>query len=144
MPGSGGHASVSGSAFFWNALLFTRALRAGGLTTDLGAAIDYSRALTLIDIGDREQVRAAGSAIFVRRRDEVDIYDQVFDRFWTRYELAIEPPDWELEVDVATQDHDQGAQVGAEGGADEQDVVGGAPHDEGDASDAHCSEHKDE
>lgn len=144
MSRSDGRASVSGSAFFWNALLFTRALRAGGLTTDLGAAIDYSRALTLIDIGDREQVRAAGSAIFVRRRDEVDIYDQVFDRFWTRYELAIEPPDWELEVDVATQDHDQGAQVGAEGGADEQDVVGGATEDEGDASDADGSELKDE
>ena len=46
---------VSGAAFFWNALLFTRALRARGITTDLGAAIDYSRALTMIDIGDREQ-----------------------------------------------------------------------------------------
>lgn len=86
--------AVSGGAFFWNALLFTRALRAAGLTTDLGAAIDYSRALTLIDIGEREQVRAAGSALFVRRRDEVPIYDEVFARFWQRYELAIERPDW--------------------------------------------------
>ena len=42
---------ISGGAFFWNALLFTRALRAQGITTDLGAAIDFSRALTLIDIG---------------------------------------------------------------------------------------------
>ena len=105
-PGDGS-SGVSGSAFFWNALLFTRALRAEGLTTDLGAAIDYSRALTLIDIGDREQVRAAGSAIFVRRRDEVDTYHQVFDRFWTRYELAIEPPAWDLEVDVGGADHEQ-------------------------------------
>ena len=32
---------VSGSAFFWNALLFTRALRAAGISTDIGAAIDY-------------------------------------------------------------------------------------------------------
>ena len=45
-------ARVSGSAFFWNALLFTRALRGEGITTDIGAAIDYSRALTLVDIGD--------------------------------------------------------------------------------------------
>lgn len=86
--------AVSGGAFFWNALLFTRALRAAGLTTDLGAAIDYSRALTLIDIGDREQVRAAGSTLFARRRDEVPVYDEVFARFWRRYELAIEAPEW--------------------------------------------------
>jgi uncharacterized protein with von Willebrand factor type A (vWA) domain len=85
---------VSGGAFFWNAILFTRALRAAGLTTDLGAAIDYSRALTLIDIGEREQVRAAGLALFARRRDEVPVYDEVFARFWQRYELAIDAPDW--------------------------------------------------
>jgi uncharacterized protein with von Willebrand factor type A (vWA) domain len=89
---------VSGSAFFWNAMLFTRALRAAGLRTDLGAAIDYSRALTLIDIGEREQVHAAGLALFVRRRDELPVYDEVFARFWRRYELAIEPPDLDLEL----------------------------------------------
>jgi uncharacterized protein len=94
MPG------VSGSAFFWNALLFTRALRSAGLTTDLGAAIDYSRALTLIDIGEREQVRAAGQAIFVRRHDEVPRYDEVFARFWQRHELAIEPLDLDLDLDL--------------------------------------------
>lgn len=86
-------ASLSGGAFFWNAMLFTRALRAAGISTDIGGAIDYSRALTLIDIGDREQVRACGLALFVRRRDEVAIYDEVFRRFWDRYELAIPPHD---------------------------------------------------
>ncbi|MFV2061896.1 MAG: VWA domain-containing protein [Chloroflexota bacterium] len=90
--------NVSGGAFFWNALLFTRALRAAGISTDIGAAIDYSRALTLIDIGDREQVRAAGMAIFVRRRDEVPRYDDVFVRFWDLHELAIEGLDLELSV----------------------------------------------
>jgi uncharacterized protein with von Willebrand factor type A (vWA) domain len=89
---------VSGGAFFWNAMLFTRALRAAGLRTDLGAAIDYSRALTLIDIGEREQVHAAGLALFVRRRDELPVYDDVFSRFWRRYELAIEASDLDLEL----------------------------------------------
>jgi len=144
MPAPGGGTSgVSGSAFFWNALLFTRALRAEGLTTDLGAAIDYSRALTLIDIGDREQVRAAGSAIFVRRRDEVDVYHHVFDRFWTRYELAIEPPSWDLEVDVAGDEHEQGSQVGSGEGEDGDDVVGGAA-DDADGPESEGDELKDE
>jgi hypothetical protein len=84
---------VSGRAFYWNALLFTRALRAAGLRTGPAAAIDYSRALTLIDIGDREEVHAAGLALYVRRRDEVPVYDEVFARFWRRYELAIEAPE---------------------------------------------------
>jgi uncharacterized protein with von Willebrand factor type A (vWA) domain len=114
MAGSGRAASgVSGSAFFWNALLFTRALRARGISTDLGAAIDYARALTLIDIGDREQVRAAGAAVFVRRRDEVPVYDEVFDRFWQRYELAIEPLELELEALTGEDDHQQAVMAGA-------------------------------
>ena len=46
---------VSGSAFFWNALLFTRALRAEGLTTDLGAAIDYLRSIGMRTIARYEQ-----------------------------------------------------------------------------------------
>ncbi|MGH2465018.1 MAG: vWA domain-containing protein, partial [Candidatus Limnocylindrales bacterium] len=40
------------------------------------------RALGVIELGDREQVRAAGEALFVRRRDEIEIYNAVFDRFW--------------------------------------------------------------
>ena len=126
---------VSGSAFFWNALLFTRALRAAGISTDIGAAIDYSRALTLIDIGEREQVRAAGSAIFVRRRDEVPLYDEVFARFWQRYELAIEPTALDVRVEVGEGDHQQSAQLGAGPGEEANDVVGGVT-DAADASDA--------
>ncbi len=126
---------VSGSAFFWNALLFTRALRAAGISTDIGAAIDYSRALTLIDIGEREQVRAAGSAIFVRRRDEVPLYDEVFARFWQRYELAIEPMELDVQVEAGAGDQQQAAQLGARPGEEAEDVMGGAA-DAADSSDA--------
>jgi hypothetical protein len=118
-------AGVSGGAFFWNALLFTRALRAQGITTDIGAAIDYSRALTLIDIGDREQVRAAGLAIFVRRRDEVPVYDEVFTRFWQRYELAIEPIELDLEIEAGAGERDQLSKVGSPGDEAEEQAAGG-------------------
>ncbi len=56
----------------------------GRLSIDIGAAVDFARALTLVDIGDREQVRGAGAAIFVRRRDDRATYDAVFDRWWRR------------------------------------------------------------
>ena len=73
-------AEVSGRTFLaGHALLFAWALRRRGIyPTDLGGAIDFTRALTIIDIGDRTQVHAAGSAIFVRRRDDLVVYDEVF------------------------------------------------------------------
>ncbi len=125
-------AGVSGRAFLWNALLFTRALRAGGITTDIGAAIDYSRALALIDIGDREQVRAAGLAIFVRRRDEVPVYDEIFARFWQRYELTIDPMALDLQIEAGAGAHEQAGQVEA-AGAEGADEVAGVASDADDA-----------
>jgi uncharacterized protein with von Willebrand factor type A (vWA) domain len=79
-----GDRTVDGGVLLGRSVAFGRALRHAGLAVDLGAAMDFARALGLIDIGQREQVRAAGSAIFVRRRDDIEIYNQVFDRFWRR------------------------------------------------------------
>src|SRR5919109_4791023 len=59
-----------------------RSMGGACLAIDLGAAVDYARALPLVDVGSREQVRAAGEAVFVRRRDERETYDIVFDRWW--------------------------------------------------------------
>ena len=73
---------VDGRRLLHEAVGFGRALRAAGLHVDLGAAVDYARALPLVDVGDREQVRAAGEAVFVRRRDDRPTYDAVFDRWW--------------------------------------------------------------
>ena len=73
---------VDGRRLLRETVGFGRALRAAGLAVDLGAAVDYARALPLVDVGEREQVRAAGEAVFVRRRDDREIYDAVFDRWW--------------------------------------------------------------
>jgi uncharacterized protein with von Willebrand factor type A (vWA) domain len=75
---------IDGRRLIAEAVGFGRALRSAGLAIDLGAAVDYARALTLVDVGDRESVRAAGSAVFVRRRDDREIYDRVFERWWRR------------------------------------------------------------
>ncbi|MFP5341314.1 MAG: vWA domain-containing protein [Candidatus Limnocylindria bacterium] len=73
---------IDGRRLLHEAVGFGRALRAAGLQIDLGAAVDYARALPLVDMGEREQVRAAGEAVFVRRRDDRPTYDAVFDRWW--------------------------------------------------------------
>jgi uncharacterized protein with von Willebrand factor type A (vWA) domain len=87
---------VDGRRLLGEAVGFGRALRAAGLSVDLGAAVDYARSLTLVEMGDREQVRAAGEAIFVRRRDDRRVYDAVFDRWWRqrrrRHAGEFQPP----------------------------------------------------
>ncbi len=82
---------MSGRTLLGNSLLFARALRARGVPTDLAGAIDFGRALTIVEIGDRTQVHAAGAAIFVRRHDDLAVYDEVFSEFWRRHELRIPP-----------------------------------------------------
>jgi uncharacterized protein len=73
---------VDGRRLLHETVGFGRALRAAGLHIDLGAAVDYARALPLVDMSEREQVRAAGEAIFCRRRDDRPTYDAVFERWW--------------------------------------------------------------
>jgi uncharacterized protein with von Willebrand factor type A (vWA) domain len=73
---------IDGRRLLHETVGFGRALRAAGLHIDLGAAVDYARALPLVDMSEREQVRAAGEAIFCRRRDDRATYDAVFDRWW--------------------------------------------------------------
>ena len=73
---------VDGRRLLNEAVGFGRALRAAGLHIDIGAAVDYARALPLVDMSEREQVRAAGEALFVHRRDDRPTYDAVFDRWW--------------------------------------------------------------
>jgi uncharacterized protein len=73
---------ISGTALLRAAVGFGRELRVAGLSGDLASAIDFARALTIVEIGDQGQVRAAGAACFVRRRDELPIYHRVFARWW--------------------------------------------------------------
>jgi uncharacterized protein with von Willebrand factor type A (vWA) domain len=75
---------IDGRRLLSEAVGFGRSLRAAHLSIDLGAAVDFARALTLVDIADRDQVRAAGAAVFVRRRDDRAVYDKAFDRWWRR------------------------------------------------------------
>lgn len=74
--------AVDGRRLLRRAVGFGRALRRAGLGIDIGAAVDFARALEVVDIGDREQVRAAGATVFVRRRDDLEPYDEVFERYW--------------------------------------------------------------
>ncbi len=75
---------IDGRRLLAESVGFGRALRAAGLPVDLSAAMDFARALHLVDLGRREQVHDAGEALFVRRRDDREVYDRVFAQFWRR------------------------------------------------------------
>jgi hypothetical protein len=94
-PGPTTPTAVDGRRLLAQAVAFGRALRRSGLQVDLGAEIDFARALEIVDLGDRRDVKAAGAAVFVRRRDDRPVYDSVFDRFW-RARFSV-PPDWSAE-----------------------------------------------
>ena len=78
----GPHAAQPAHAFLPNALHFARLLRAAGLGATAAQAADFAAALSLVGLGERETVRAAGMAIFVKRRDQLALFAHAFDLFW--------------------------------------------------------------
>jgi uncharacterized protein len=79
-----GPAAIDGGAFVSNVLLFARLLRRLGLEVDTSQTVTFLRAMLLLGFGRREDIRAAGCAIFIRRREDQPIYLAAFDLFWRR------------------------------------------------------------
>jgi hypothetical protein len=103
--------AISGPVLLASVLGFGRELKAEGLAADLAAVLDFVRALTLVDIGDREEVRAAGEALFVRRREEIEPYEAAFERFWRRRALP-RPPELEVADPGAPRTGEEGRRPG--------------------------------
>jgi hypothetical protein len=109
---------IDGRRLLAESVGFGRALRAAGLQVDLSAAMDFARALSLIEIGRRDQVHDAGGAVFVRRRDDREVYDRVFAQFWRRRGRKLAPgrpdapvnPDADREIDGEPGDSDEEAE----------------------------------
>jgi len=59
-----------------------RALRAEGLATTVDQELALERALAMIDLSEREQVRWAARACFLRGPHETPAFERVFDHFW--------------------------------------------------------------
>lgn len=65
-----------------NLVILTRALRAGGISVDPGQGIDLQRAVERIDCTDSRQFYLAARAIFVRRLEDIALFDRAYAYFW--------------------------------------------------------------
>ncbi|WP_439668528.1 putative protein CoxE, contains von Willebrand factor type A (vWA) domain [Cupriavidus necator] len=71
-----------------NVTHFMRLLRDGGFALSPAHAVDALEALRHIDIGQRDEVRAALAALVLSGPDQRPLFDAAFDLFWR-------DPDWE-------------------------------------------------
>ena len=76
--------AASGNALVGNVVLFGRILRRAGLSIDADQSRRFADVVALLGVDRRGDVKAAGRAVFVRRREERAVYDAAFDLFWRR------------------------------------------------------------
>ncbi len=68
--------------FLENSLIFARILRGAGLPISTEQGRDFALALTLVDIGDRDQVFHAARSLLVNRQEHLRLFETIFNRFW--------------------------------------------------------------
>jgi hypothetical protein len=70
---------------------FGRSLKGAGIRVSLGQVIDASRALEFVDIGCRSDFYAALRANLISRKEEIPLFNRVFDSFWQDRRLDSSP-----------------------------------------------------
>ena len=68
-----------------NVVTFGRLLRRAGLDVQPGRTRLFLEALGHVGFRRKAEVRAAGRAVFVRRHEDLAIFDAAFDLFWRRH-----------------------------------------------------------
>jgi len=71
-----------------NIVLFGRALRKAGLKIGPGAIADAIEAVEAIGIGSREEFYAALCSVFVKRHEDLAVFDEAFRLFWRSRDLV--------------------------------------------------------
>jgi uncharacterized protein len=75
---------VDGAALAANCVQFGRLLRRAGLAVDAEQTRTFTRSLALVGVERKRDVKAAGRAVYTRRREDGPIFDEAFELFWRR------------------------------------------------------------
>jgi uncharacterized protein with von Willebrand factor type A (vWA) domain len=78
-------------AFLINLLAFGRALKEAGIQISTGRMIDAARALEFVNIGSRQDFHIALRSNLVSRKEDIPLFDRVFDSFWKLRALTERP-----------------------------------------------------
>lgn len=73
------------SVFLENLIFFVNTMRRAGLPVSSEQTMEFSEALTLIDIGNREQVYYAARGILISRQEHLRLFEILFNRFWRQF-----------------------------------------------------------
>ena len=74
-----------------NIVFFGRALRKAGLKIGPGAIADAIEAVEAIGIGSREEFYAALCSVFVKRHEDLAVFDELFEEWWASAYAASKP-----------------------------------------------------
>lgn len=92
---------------------FCRVLRRSGLRVPATATINFTEALGLLGVEDRNDVYWAGRATLVHRPEDLNLYDRVFAAYWEQragesMRMEGTPPPITLALDVADDEENDG------------------------------------
>lgn len=73
---------MTGSHFLENLVAFGNALRAVGIPVTPSQVADLARGLSWVDLGDRAQVFRTARALLVTRKEDLALFETVFNLFW--------------------------------------------------------------
>ena len=73
--------STADQTFLDNILLFIGMLRQAGIPISTDQAMDFARALEMIDIGQRPQVYYTARGLLLNRYENLRLFDVIFNRF---------------------------------------------------------------
>lgn len=84
-----------------NLLLFGRFLRTLGVPVEPSMTIDAARALSIMNVGDKDEFYYTLRANLITKKEELSIFDQAFKIFWETRDIltASDPPShnaWEI------------------------------------------------
>jgi uncharacterized protein with von Willebrand factor type A (vWA) domain len=70
-------------AFLDNLVVFGRMLRSAGLPVGTDRLITLTDALSLVDLGSKEEVKAACRAVLIQRHEDLAAFEDIFDEFFS-------------------------------------------------------------
>jgi uncharacterized protein with von Willebrand factor type A (vWA) domain len=98
----------AGDYLFENIFHFTAMLRRAGIPVSPEQSIDFVQALTLIDIGNREQVYHAARCLLLNRAENLRLFDAIFYWFWRLSTATTRPRPQKAPLVSPFQPHERG------------------------------------